>query len=242
MRKPKMILFDYGQTLIDEGVLDGVKGTAAVLKYAVENRYGRTAEEIQAEADRINLEMGRGHPENWHLRETEIPNHMFTRYLYESQGIELSIKAEEIDRVFWAAASPPSPTDGVIDFLRFLREQGIRTGVISNLSFSGKVLAERIRRCLPEHTFEFIIASSEYLYRKPHPKIFALALQKAGLPPEDLWFVGDNLTADVEGPRTAGMLPVWYLGASRHIPEPPEQKVLTVTHWRELQKILEQAE
>ena len=35
MIKPKMILFDYGQTLINEVKFDGVKGTEAVLKYAV---------------------------------------------------------------------------------------------------------------------------------------------------------------------------------------------------------------
>ena len=33
MKKPKMILFDYGQTLVNEQYFDGVKGTEAVLKY-----------------------------------------------------------------------------------------------------------------------------------------------------------------------------------------------------------------
>lgn len=32
MKKPKMILFDYGQTLVNEQLFDGVKGTEAVLK------------------------------------------------------------------------------------------------------------------------------------------------------------------------------------------------------------------
>ena len=31
MIKPKMILFDYGQTLVNEVSFDGVKGTEAVL-------------------------------------------------------------------------------------------------------------------------------------------------------------------------------------------------------------------
>ena len=35
MKTPKMILFDYGQTLIAEQKFDGVKGTEAVLQYAV---------------------------------------------------------------------------------------------------------------------------------------------------------------------------------------------------------------
>ncbi len=46
MIKPKMILFDYGQTLVNEVAFDGVKGTEAVLKYAVKNKYNKTAEEV----------------------------------------------------------------------------------------------------------------------------------------------------------------------------------------------------
>ena len=34
MKKPKLILFDYGQTLVNEQLFDGVKGTEAVLGYA----------------------------------------------------------------------------------------------------------------------------------------------------------------------------------------------------------------
>ena len=41
MKTPKMVLFDYGQTLIAEQKFDGVKGTAAVLQYATRNKYQR---------------------------------------------------------------------------------------------------------------------------------------------------------------------------------------------------------
>ena len=37
MNRPKMILFDYGQTLIAEKEFNGVRGTEAVLKHAVKN-------------------------------------------------------------------------------------------------------------------------------------------------------------------------------------------------------------
>lgn len=33
MQKPKMILFDYGQTLVNEAKFDGVRGTEAVMKH-----------------------------------------------------------------------------------------------------------------------------------------------------------------------------------------------------------------
>ena len=50
MKKPKMIVFDYGQTLVNEAEFDGVKGTEAVLTYASENKHNLTAEQIQREA------------------------------------------------------------------------------------------------------------------------------------------------------------------------------------------------
>ena len=39
MKIPKMVLFDYGQTLIAEQKFDGVRGTEAVLQYATRNKY-----------------------------------------------------------------------------------------------------------------------------------------------------------------------------------------------------------
>jgi len=59
MKIPKMILFDYGQTLIAEQKFDGVKGTEAVLQYATRNKYHLSAEQVQAKANEINREFGR---------------------------------------------------------------------------------------------------------------------------------------------------------------------------------------
>ena len=233
MRKPKMILFDYGQTLVNEAKFDGVKGTEAVMKYAVRNEHNLTAKEIQDKANEINKELGRFDPAKRHLFQIEVPNHMFTRFLYESLGIELSLKSEDIDRVFWNAAAPGKPTEGIERFLMFLQEQGIRTGVVSNISYAGKVVEERIQSVIPENDFEFVIATSEYLYRKPNPAIFRLALEKAHLSPEEVWFVGDQYECDIVGAKNAGLFPVWYLGAI-DLPYTEHEDVLTVKSWEEL--------
>lgn len=234
MKLPKMILFDYGQTLGAEAPFDGVRGTEAVLCYAVKNKYNRTAAEVQEAAEVINRELGRGNPETRHLFQKEVPNRMFTGYLYASLGIELSLTPVELDRVFWDAASPAKPSECIGDFLRYLKARGIRTGVVSNISYDESVVKERIRTLIPDHSFEFILATSSYLYRKPHPNIFRLALELAELPPEDVWYIGDDYKCDVEGSRNVGMFPVWYMGA-KHTPEAPKTDVLTVYSWKELQ-------
>lgn len=237
MKKPKMILFDYGQTLVNERKFDGIAGTRAVLKHAVQNRYNHTAEDVQAAADAINHELGRFDPQRRDLLQIEVPSHMFTAFLYQSMGIELSLTHQEIDRIFWDAASPGVPSDGIEDFLSFLKGQNIRTGVISNITYCGEIVRERIHNLLPGHDFDFIIATSEYMFRKPNKRIFELALEKACLSPEDVWYIGDNYQCDVMGARNAGIFPVWYIGATS-IPQGKDD-VLTVSHWNELKKQIE---
>ncbi|MDE7416500.1 MAG: HAD-IA family hydrolase [Lachnospiraceae bacterium] len=238
MKMPKMVLFDYGQTLIAEQKFDGIKGTAAVLQYATRNKYHLSAEQVQARANEINQELGRFDPEKRHLFQIEIPNTMFTPYLYESQGIEIALSSSEIDTVFWNAAAPGVPTEGIKEFLEYLKSKGIRTGVISNISYDSSVVAERINRLLPENTFEFIITSSNYIFRKPNKRIFDLALEKAKLQSDEVWYIGDQYECDVKGSLNAGLLPVWYIGAI-DLPYTEDKNILTVTDWNELKLRME---
>ncbi len=234
---PKMILFDYGQTLLNEARFNGEAGTAAVLKHATKNKYNLTAAQVQEHADVINKELGRFDPVQRHSMEVEIPNSMFSPYLYESLGIEIPLTNQERDTLFWDAASPGVPTDGIEKFLAFLKAQGIRTGVISNITYCPEAVKERIDRMIPSHEFEFIIATSGYLFRKPNKHIFELALEKADLKPEEVWYIGDNYTCDVQGARNAGIFPVWYIGAI-DLPYEEKDDVLTVRSWAELQDMM----
>ena len=249
---PRMIIFDYGQTLANEKPFDGVAGGAALLKYAVKNKYGYTAEQIQLVANELNRELGKFDPQRRIELTVEVPNRMFSAYLYRSLGIELSLSPPEIDRVFWDAASPAHPTEGIEDFLAFLSQKGIRTGVISNISYCGDALRERINSLLPDHNFEFILASSEYMFRKPSPSIFRLALELAGLAADDVWYIGDNFRLDVEGAKAAGMFAVHYIGALEprnlrdHVfsdlkneANGGERRFITVSSWDELAKIID---
>lgn len=237
MKTPKMILFDYGQTLVAESKFDGVRGTAAVLQHAVRNKYNLSAEQVQARANEINQEFGRFDPQKRHLFQIEIPNTMFTPYLYESLGIEIALTNAEIDTIFWDAAAPGAATEGVEDFLKFLKKWEIRTGVISNISYAPSVVAARINRLLPENAFEFILTSSNYIFRKPHRRIFDLALEKADLRPDEVWYIGDQYECDVKGALNAGLYPVWYIGAI-DLPYREDRSILTVTDWDALKPLI----
>lgn len=170
-----MILFDYGHTLIYEPEFDGICGTKAVMEHALKNTDNLTVDVI----NKRSLEMFEDIGKTVRSQGMEIHNQMFQRLLYESLGIELSLTPLECERIFWDNASPGKAMPYAEDMLDYLESQSIRTGVISNIAFSGEALKDRLDKLLPNNHFEFVIASSEYVYRKPNPLIFEVALQKA---------------------------------------------------------------
>lgn len=58
MKLPKMILFDYGNTLSYEPDFDGVRGNAALLRRAVKNKNNLTAAELKVFADTFFSQAG----------------------------------------------------------------------------------------------------------------------------------------------------------------------------------------
>ena len=242
MNKPKMIIFDYGQTLVHEDLFNGIKGTEAVLANCMAEGNGVAAEEVQKLADEINTELDRFNPESRHLAFVEIHEHPFQNYLYEYFGLKRTVSMLELETVFWNTASPGRTTHNIVEFLQYLKNIGMRTAVISNIAFSGEALNNRISRLLPDNEFEFVIASSEYVFRKPSERIFTLAARKARLEPKDLWYCGDNAICDIDGAKNAGIFPVWYKGAHIGTEVKPKSECLTIYDWMELKKVLEECQ
>ena len=205
MYYPRMILFDYGHTLLAEPGFDPLKGNQALLQYTLVNKRGLTAEAVTDFSQKLFAEMSAIRKLGW-----EIHEHIFQRLLFDFLEIDLSISLQEAEKVFWDAAAPGARMPGTEEMLAQLDDWGIRSGVISNISFSGKALAQRIHRLLPGNSFEFILTSSEYGVRKPSSLLFEVALKKAGLTPDEVWYCGDSVQADVEGAANAGIFPVWY--------------------------------
>ncbi len=240
MRKPKMILFDYGHTLLHEPRLDFLRAEKALTPYITANPRNLTPEQIHAFADRLYALAAPAR-----VNGAELHERQFQRMVYESLGITFSIDFTQIERIKWNAATPGALMPEADTMISCLHAKGIRSGVISNIGWSENALVERLDRLLPGNEFEFVIASSEYGFRKPSPYLFQLALQKAGLPPQDVWFCGDNPRADVEGASGAGIFPVWYdhgLECSyrdRNCEAPPACEHLHIHEWSELIALLE---
>lgn len=242
MKKPEMILFDYGHTLLYEPGFDPARCEEAIFPYLVKNPQALTPKQVSERVQELF-----GFFQEQSEGGMEIHEWQFMRIAYESLGLEFSLSYPELEEIAWNAASEGAKMPHVEEMLRFLKESGIRTGVISNICWSGQALARRINRLLPENTFEFIMASSEYALRKPHRLLFEAALWKAGLPAEQVWYCGDGFRNDVKGAHGAGIFPVLYRGDTPEGPSPyagqregknPDFPYLQLHDWRELIEVL----
>jgi putative hydrolase of the HAD superfamily len=95
--------------------------------------------------------------------------------------------------------------DDVETVLRELRGRGLKIGVISNWDSRLKAISDGLGLT---PLVDFLVISAEAGVRKPDPRIFNLALEKAGVRPEEAIHVGDLVEDDVDGARRAGMRPV----------------------------------
>lgn len=244
MNKPEMILFDYGHTLLYEPGFDAMRCEEAAFPYIIRNPQNLTAEQIYGEVQKMFQRFG-----GERNRGIEIHEWQFMRLVYEYLGIQFRVSYQELEEIEWNAAAAGVAMPHVKQMLDYLNKSGIRTAVISNIGWSGRALTNRINRLLPGNRFEFIMASSEYVVRKPDRILFEIALRKAGLTAEKVWYCGDSIRYDVMGAHEAGIYPVLYEGDTPGEVNPSLQQnadlevdfdYLHIHDWREMVEILEE--
>lgn len=125
-------------------------------------------------------------------------------------GALLGVASHErlIERLF----AGMTPDDAMIAALRRAGAAGVRTGLLSN-SWG-----------VPEHYaelragFDAVVISGEEGLRKPDPRIYELALERLGVPAEEVVFV-DDLPFNLKPARELGMATVLHRSAERTIAE-----------------------
>lgn len=99
--------------------------------------------------------------------------------------------------------------DDAMDTLTGLRGMGLRLGCVTNRPFAGPSFVEEVEAHGLADLMEVMSVSCDVGYMKPHPKIYAHALEELGVAPENAMMVGDSLRADVAGAQALGMTGVW---------------------------------
>ena len=107
------------------------------------------------------------------------------------------------------------PYDEVVEVLAAARDAGMLLAICSNWDWD---LAEAVDEAGLTDSVDVVVSSAWAGARKPHPRIFEHTLDKVGVAPEDVLFVGDTWAPDVVGPRQMGMTPL-YLQRDGHWPD-----------------------
>jgi putative hydrolase of the HAD superfamily len=82
-----------------------------------------------------------------------------------------------------------------------------RLGLLSNFTHA-PVVYQLLKRFGLDDLLEIQIVSGAFGYRKPKPLVFDALAEQLGLPHAQIAFVGDNLQADIEGAKQAGLWPI----------------------------------
>ncbi len=239
-KKPKMILFDVGGTLFNDGKCDPEKGFSALLSAAENSEI--TNEKILTDYWDEYLDEVCGGMKTQAGKQLETPLSAIIRYATMNTGVHINLSMAEQEELFDRFNSTRKVIDGVPELFKTLEKLNIRYGIISNNAMSGEGLGLSIKQWIPSINPEFCLTSADVLYTKPYEKIFLVASNFAGLEPSDCWYCGDGRIPDVDGAKNAGMLPI-LLDENSEIPlefrtDGGRGEYMTVNNWNVLNEYL----
>ncbi len=196
--KPRMIIFDVGGTLFDDGKFNAKDGLEH-LRITAANPEITTVDKMVEHWNQY-IDYARNSFDN-----LEIPLSAVLKYVVMNTGLHINLPIYKQEEIFDRYNSSRVVIDGVNELLQTIKAIGIRTAVISNNMMSGQSLEESIKYWIPESDFEFCLTSADLLIKKPENEIFEAALKYAGVDACDCVYCGDGFIPDVCGSLSVGM-------------------------------------
>jgi putative hydrolase of the HAD superfamily len=78
------------------------------------------------------------------------------------------------------------------------------------------------------------VISEQVGHMKPHPIVFEHASEQAGYQPEEILYVGDSYTSDIEGGAKAGWKTAWFIHPNNEAPTQTDPADFVFTDFTEL--------
>jgi len=108
-----------------------------------------------------------------------------------------------------------------IPCLEALQAANYKMGIISNAG-DDRDVQKLVETFGITSYFDIVLTSAACGYRKPHKKIFELALEYFNIRAEEVAMIGDTLKADIQGANQMGMYSVWI---TRRVENPSEDNL-----------------
>jgi putative hydrolase of the HAD superfamily len=153
---------------------------------------------------RIAQEQG-AHP-LFELEKGKLTEARFVELLEGAVGAELGrqVRLHGLAESYW---SDMDTNDAMVDYLRGLRDDGIRLALLTN---NVREWEPRWRAMVPvDELFEVVVDSANVGMRKPDPEIYELTLHRLELDPPQCVFV-DDIEVNCQAAERLGMRAVWF--------------------------------
>jgi HAD superfamily hydrolase (TIGR01509 family) len=202
------ILFDLGDTLLDFGPVDTIElfEQGARLAYGYLQQLKLSLPSLSV-YHRKQLRAIRWAYAKSLLTRREFNSLDLMERTARSMGHRLT--REQLEELVWLWYQPlgrqATIEPGLGDVLDGLTRGGLKLGLVSNTFIPASALDRHLRQENLLQFFPVRVYSCHARYRKPHPAIFHMALEAAGLPARSTMFVGDSPKADVYGAHMVGM-------------------------------------
>ena len=124
------------------------------------------------------------------------------KYYHIDQTLEEFLADEQkyLDKYF--KDDELSPIEGLVDFLSKAFESGFKMGIAS--SSSKEYVKHKLKLFGIDKYFDFIVSGDMVTHSKPHPEIYLKAIEKMGLPANELLAIEDSVSG-IRSAKDAGL-------------------------------------
>jgi len=232
MKPPRVIFFDFGDTLVETEpsyierlrmsfVADGVEVTYDDMERAFVEADWRSALAIM---DRKPFR-----EDAW--RELYIAVMLDTLQVPDKSKSTLRQISDRMATIIPVRRVMP----GVVEFLEACAETGIRMAILSNND--GSMKHKAVKTGIADY-FEMFVDSTIEKTAKPDPDFFTRSMRRMDVVPGECLHVGDLLGCDVAGAQAAGIPAVWF-NQRKYRPDSPIEPEIEVGDYSALAKLLE---
>lgn len=214
-QRPSAIFFDVGETLIRP--LRPYR--SLVREISVKLGFTLSVEALNGLSDRMDARVAERTRQRLPFTFPAAESQRFWLETYRDYfagflpGVHSLLLAEELlDHL--SSPTGYAPFEDTVATLEKLRDDGYRLGIISNWEAWLPALLEAVGI---KPFFDHIVISGECGFEKPDTGIFTLALDEGGYRPDEVVYVGDRPTHDVEPAREVGIRPILLDRANRYL-------------------------
>lgn len=217
MEQVKWIFFDCMETLVDLTELPTVREYALwAFDGSGTEHYWTGFEEFLDHYELARKSIGEELPKFKEYEMRERLAFVVRLKMGEGQFFNEETVTESLYQNYWVNYTARCFVQDEVKRILALLNPNFRLGVVSNFMVPGGV-EELLKRNEIAHYFDFVITSITEGWKKPHPYIFQAALEKSGVVPQEVLFVGDDYVCDYTGPRKMGIRSVLLDRNSRYL-------------------------